>query len=511
MSYRSNATGIGGIQKILFVLVILFVAYEMSVLSININSPIHFAFISFALIGLVCYLFWEKTLSFLFLWIVFAGVFRKWIFPNLEEVIFFFTYVILAGASSRYFIRQLMNRDKITIPNPANALIGFQLIWAIACMFNPSLPNPLVSILGLIVYFSYIPMIYMIPRITTTKEQLLKLFKIFVFISIPVMTLGIIQFFFPPDHPINYYVSNTGEQEIATAGGHARVTSTFAYLSGYATYLTVLIFVITYLLSLRKASFRFTIFLLVLLGFALLNILTTGSRGPTVFTIASIIGYSFLAGLLNREFFKKFALRIILGVLITLLFFYALPAGKNIVEAFMSRANDSQDIGPRLVDTYTTPFRLASICSYYGFGLGITYQGSSILGNNLDKIQALTGGFEEEPERVVIEMGVVGFILVYSMRAFFIILFWRLYRKLKDPDLKFLALISVFFQFQFLGLAAVFFNTANGVFYWFVISFLYLLPKLDTQEVKQETKEESSLFARTSSFSWRSSRFPRFQ
>jgi hypothetical protein len=86
-----------------------------------------------------------------------------------------------------------------------------------------------------------------------------------------------------------------------------------------------------------------------------------------------------------------------------------------------------------------------------------------------------------------------------------------LYKKLKDPDLRFLALISIFFQFQFLGISSVFFNTSNASFYWFVISFLYLLPKLDAQKVEQEVKNENPFFVKTPSFSWRPARFPRFQ
>ena len=511
MNGLPSANGKDGIQKVFFTLVILFVAYQMSVLSLNINSPLRFAAISFVIIGLISYIFWEKALSFLFLWIIFSGVFRKWIFPNLEEVIFLFNYVILGGAFARYFIKQLMNREKIVIKHPVNAFIVFQLAWAVACMFNPNLPNPLVSILGLVIHFSYIPIIYVIPQIITSKEQLLKLFRMFVYISVPVMVLGMVQFFFPYDHPINQYVSNTGSHEIATIGGHARVTSTFAYLSGYATYLSILIFVVAYLLSLKRISFRFNMFLFIILGFGLLSILTTGSRGTTTYTALSIIIYSFLAGVLNKEFFRKFIFRIILGVTVVFLFFTSLPIGRSIVEAFMARANDSQDIVPRLVETYTTPFRLASICNFYGFGLGITYQGSGILGNDLARMQIITGGFEEEPERVVIEMGVTGFILVYSLRALFIIFFWMLYKKLKDPDLRFLALISIFFQFQFLGISSVFFNTSNASFYWFVISFLYLLPKLDAQKVEQEVKNENPFFVKTPSFSWRPARFPRFQ
>lgn len=488
MPYVSNLRNKDLIVKIFFVLFVLFISYQLSVLSVNIYSKTHFTLISFLFVALLSYLFWKQAISLLIVWVIFAGVFRKWILPDLSETLFLFNYVILIGIYIRFFGRQLARQEPITIKHPINIVIGFQLLWSIICVLNPQLPNPLVGILGLVIHFIYIPMIYIIPKVINTKEKLLKLFKIFVLISIPVMILGVIQFLSPINHPINKYVSEVSGQGIAVVSNYPRVTSTFSYLSGYATYLSILIFVIVYLLNLKENKTSYNVFLLILLSFAIMNLLTTGSRGPAIITLVCVIGYFFLSGIGNLDFFKRSFLKLAFGVLIIFALLGFTGLGKNIYEAFMSRLTSSEDIIPRLIDTYTTPFKFAPIAGVYGFGIGSTYQGSEVIGNNLNRLQILTGGYEEEPERIVVEMGIFGFVLAYFIRLLFIIFFFNLYQKLTDPDLKSLALLSALFQIQFLGLQSLFFNSSSLIFYWFILSFIFLLPSFEKQSKEIETE-----------------------
>ena len=54
-------------------------------------------------------------------WILFVGVFRKWLLPGLAEIIFLFSYVILAGVYIKFFTERLLKRDAITIKHPVIA------------------------------------------------------------------------------------------------------------------------------------------------------------------------------------------------------------------------------------------------------------------------------------------------------------------------------------------------------------------------------------------------------
>ncbi|GEM_PF-456482 len=471
-----------------------FIAYELSVLSLKMDSPIHFTVVTFVFIALLSYLFWKRALNLLMVWILFVGVFRKWLLPGLAEIIFLFSYIILAGVYIKFFTERLLKRDAITIKHPVNIFILIQIIWAVACMLNPQLPNPLVGVLGVIIHFFYIPMLYIIPNAFNTKEELLKVLRIFIFFSIPLLILGIIQFFSPADSLINKYVSEVNPVDIALVGNFPRITSTFAYLSGYATYLSVLILLIVYLLSLRKDSIVFNGFLFILLGFAILNIMMTGSRGPTIFTFICIIFYMFFTGIFNAKFFKKSFFRFIIAGLFLLFLVFYTPIGQKVYGAFMERTTGSEDLLPRLIGTYTAPFIFAQIVGVYGFGIGSTYPGSEIIGGNINRLQVITGGFEEEPERIIVEMGIIGLAVAFLVRILFIYYFWRLYRTLKDEDLKSLALISMLFQIQFLGLQSLFFNHTTLIFYWFILSFLFLLPKLDKKKEKPEDEGDRKIF-----------------
>ena len=87
--------------------------------------------------------------------------------------------------------------------------------------------------------------------------------------------------------------------------------------------------------------------------------------------------------------------------------------------------------------------------------------------------------FEEEPERILLEMGLIGYILCYLLRIALAFQCWRLFHQLRDKDLKLLALCALLFQWQFIHLRNLVFDFTSGVLYWFFIGFLFLLPKLD--------------------------------
>ena len=468
-----------GFKKFFFIAFVLLFAFALSMLSIYGLKPLYFGIVAFGFIILLSFLFWEKAVIFLMVWILFVGAVRKWLLPQLADMVFLFNNVILLGVYLRYLNDQAKSRSSLFIYHPINNFLAFFFIWGLACLFNPQLPNILVGVLGLVVHFYYIPLIFIVPRIFNTKEELIKALKIYTYFSIPLLILGIIQFSRPSDDPLNIYVGGVRD-DIALVGTFVRVTSTFAYISGYAAYLNILIMILVYLLGIKGHSKVFYIYLYSLLVFALMNMFMTGSRGPALFALINVVLYLFLAGFFNLVLLKRFFLRFFFAGVLTISFFTFTDFGHKVVDAFTNRLTTNEDIGPRLLDTYTTPFKFVKIAGIYGFGIGSTYQGAAIVGSNAAKLQKITGGFEEEPERMVVEMGVAGFIQVYLIRFLLIVYFWRLYRKLKDENLKLLALLAMLFQLQFfVGISNLVFNYTTQIFYWFAVSFLYLLPRLD--------------------------------
>ena len=474
-----------GLRNVFLWIAVLIVAYMLGILSVQGLEPKTFGTLTVLVIITFSYIFWKKALILIVFWVMFSGVFRKWIIPEASEVIYFFNHAILTGVYIRYFLDQAKNQKPIFLKHNAGVLILFLLSWSIACVFNPELSSIPVGLLGLIVYFYYIPLIFIIPKVFQDKKEIIKLLKLVVGFSFPILILGIIQFYSPVDHPINSYVAEAG---IALIGEYPRITSTFSYISGYATFLIALVLILLYLISLKDSSFKYNIFLYIVFVLCVLNILMTGSRTALFYSAFCVVMYLFLTGSLEFKLMKRFIPRIILALALIFLIFNFTSYGKKVVNAFMTRVVYEEQL-ERVIDLYKRPFDFIKIAGFYGYGLGTTYQGSIALGHNPHPyyLEEVTGGYEDEPERVMLEVGLVGFIMVYLLRLFYIYDFWGLFRKLKDIDLRNLSLILLLFQIQFVcGVNMLIFNHTSNLLYWYFIGFMFVLPQIDNKDLAEQ-------------------------
>lgn len=475
------------LSKLLLLLILLFFAYQFSVLSVYGLDKQAFVIVSFSLIVLLSYLFWQKAIIFFVFWIMISGAVRKWLLPQFSDIVFLFGHAILLGAYVRYFLYRLQDRLPLFLKHPVNLPIFILFFWGIICLFNPQLPNKLVGLLGLVIHFYFIPLAYILPYVIRTKEQLLRLLKIFAVISIPLLILGMVQFFSPPDSIINVYVSTTEVSDIALAGKYPRVTSTFSYLSGFASYLSVLILVLAYFFTAKRVDIKYLVLFYILMVLALMCLLMTGSRGPAIFTFIEVALYFLIVGFLNLRVFKQFLVRVLLLVLIVFVLFGLTDLGSKAVIAFNERLSRSEDIVPRLYGTFVSPFLFLKYVGPFGIGIGSTYQGAVVFGHEPLKFGLEKGvpGFEEEQGRVMLELGLVGYLLMYFIRFLFVKYFWDLFRKLKDYDLKLLALCSMLFILPFaLGIPNLVFDHTTSAFFWYIAGFLFLLPILEKRKLK---------------------------
>jgi len=87
---------------------------------------------------------------------------------------------------------------------------------------------------------------------------------------------------------------------------------------------------------------------------------------------------------------------------------------------------------------------------------------------------------EEEPERILIEIGLVGFIIVMLLRFNLFYFSWKSFQKIKDRELKILALLLFVYQIPaVLGLSVVLFNWFQNAIYWIVIGLIVSINRID--------------------------------
>jgi len=471
------------LRKSFFVLMILAASFFLALFSVHLESRVLFGALSTIVVILISYLFWEFVLIFLYFWLVYSGAIRKWVLPGFSDIIYMFSILILTGVYVRYFIERYKYRDRLLFKHQVNLFLSIFLIWNLICVLNPLQTNIYVGLLGVFTHLYMIPLAYVLPYLLKSVDQLFVYCKLFALLAIPQLILAIVQFFSPLDSPINIYVGGEAGviENIALVGLFPRITSTFSYLSGFEIYLNVLIFITVFLLSAGNLSKLFNRFLYIVLGLSTVTLFMTGDRSTFFVTVVGVIAYLFVSGVFSLSIIKKSLLNIVISIVITVLFLVATPVGKPAVNAFLYRyKGGQQEMKMRTIRIYSDAFRFMKIAGLYGYGLGSTYQGATAVGHDPTKLMYLfAGGFEEEPERIVVETGGVGFFLLYVLRVVIAYFFWKLYRNLNDGRLKQIALLCLLFQLQFFGLTNLSFNPTNQIIYWIIIGFLFAFPMID--------------------------------
>ncbi|MBI2996196.1 MAG: O-antigen ligase family protein [Candidatus Melainabacteria bacterium] len=474
--------------KIGFLVVVLLLAYMFSLMSIYGISSEYFTPVIILLILVLSFLNWRKATLFLIIWVLFSGAVRKWVLPELADVVFFFNHIILIGIYAGYFNEQLRTRSLIIFKHPMNIFLLFFFIWGVACSINPRSPSIFIGLLGVVLHFFYIPLIFIIPYIFNTKEELFKVLRIFVYFSFPILILGVIQFFSPLESPINKYVA---ESDVVPMGNFPRISSTFPFISGYATYLHILSLVLIYFISLKNIPNSQMIIYYLLLALSILNLFMTGSRSGMFISIFSGVLYLAISGALNADNLKRYLFRFIIAGGIFFLIATS-PLGSHAINAFISRFDESDEIVRRVTDIYTIPLDYLKESGVYGFGIGGTYQGSFSLLKTLKVAKRDLGvamNVEEEPLRILLEIGLFGFIMVYLIRFLMVKYFWELYLKLQDEDIKHFALACTLYLFPFfINIHRLVFDQTAHLFYWFTVGFLFLLPRLDKKNIASDKK-----------------------
>jgi hypothetical protein len=250
--------------------------------------------------------------------------------------------------------------------------------------------------------------------------------------ALTVMAVGIaafaaIQFVSPPDAAVNLYTVRDGQEiyanDVATVAstGRARVASTFSFLSGFADF-TVLIPALLLSIGLEAKDRR-------LRRYALLATLVTAATVPMAGSRGSVIGAGLVlliamwsAGL----FFTRIGRRVLLGGGVAVfLSVFAFPEAMLGVESRFGNPEETRGRFAQLA-TFIPPVALLTL-DYPMAGTGTGMQQNA---------RATMGGYgkweaEGEVDRLLIELGPIGFLLIWFARFGLLVALLRAHRMLK--------------------------------------------------------------------------------
>ncbi len=377
-------------------------------------------------------------LVFTLLYTVLAGAVRKWVLQGggisdlllLGQLLLpWMFYTVAPGRRSRY--------------QPFLLLLGGLLVLQAANPLNHTLYH---GIFGVLLHMGWWLMgfHYLENRHLYCWDRL---YRLVWFLLAVELVLSVLQYNLPRMHFINRYATEA-TTSIAFVGEAARVTGTFSFVSGYAAWLLFL-----NLWTWSVAVWKRQVWLLSLLvAIGLLTSLLSGGRLSLLITL--IFGLFAYAHLLKHTAFHRWSLPIALSLAVGGWAFQQSPFLRQSWSNFASRIEDGlrdEEYGRRTLGVLEEVLYFKGEQALLGAGLGGTYQGARALwGESYYMLQY--GGYEEEPERIVLEGGYVLFLTRLFLLGFFL-------HKLQMPVLgkAFSFILIAFF-------APVVFNTYNSVF-----------------------------------------------
>lgn len=426
---------------------------------------------------------WKRSLKAVFFIVVFEGALRKWVLPGASDIIYFLKDFVLLGAYLRFFVFSPKERKFALKLSTINILLTIAAAWCLFQAFNPSLGSVLTGILGLKFYLLYAPMMWLLPNLFDSEEELQNFLKWHLFLMIPIGLLGVVQYFSPATSWINVYAPGA-VKEVATFGTltsrAVRVTGTFSYVNSYQGYLIVIFALLLPMFSLKQTRWwrMATITEMILV---VTNMLMNGSRTPVIAGILITIGYIIGRLIISPNsailWISRFFPAASVGIVVIGLAF------SSAVEKFWNRVSGTKDLTERIQGNFVSPLQVFQFKELDGYGTGATHPGVSALRNilQLPPGDPLPGYFEQEMGKVLVELGPIGFMLWYGLRASMILALALESWKLKRSFLSQLALVGCLVHlFLFPGQLVA--HHTFSFYYWFMGGFIFMLPHLERVE-----------------------------
>jgi hypothetical protein len=354
------------------------------------------------------------------------GLGRRYL-PGVPSAAFYFAKdVVLVGG---YFLFPIPPSVPRTIKLLYRGFGGFwtlALLWTLVECLNPEHQSIPLAILGMRAYWFWFLAPFVVTGFLLDRTNKRRAIQTLLVLTIGVSILAAVQFAAPADSAVNLYSVVDGENLYASEGGmvastgRARVASTFAFLSGFQDF-TILIPTLLLSLGLNTNDKRLRIWALLATLLAAAVVPMSGSRASVILGVGVLLLTTWSAGL----FFTIIGRRIMVGALVGVIL-----AGVAFPDAFIGVQSrfDSDETQSRLVDVATVLPPVALLALDYPLG-GI---GTGMQQNARQSLQVSTKWETElENHRYLVELGVVGFCLIWIVKLGIMVALLRAYRILQ--------------------------------------------------------------------------------
>jgi hypothetical protein len=424
---------------------------------------------------------WRLAAQLVMVLLILEGAIRKWVAPGAQDLVYFAKDVLLLGVYAGFFRDLPRLRSRLPRQPVLYGLLAFGALFGALEIFNPALPNLLVGIFGFKAYFFYVPLIFVLPAAFRDDSELHLFLWRYCLLAIPVGALAIAQFFSPSSSLLNTYARSNEDAYVVTFGSSSfvRVTATFSFITGFTAYLLAAAILILMLLGAGRWKFRGHYLLFTALGMTLLGMLMTGSRGPVLILAVLFPIYWWLAVIREKGSGAVFGRLVIALALVVGFIAYT---SQDAVDAFLGRVNTGgADVPGRVASPLLSPYLVMADAGPAGFGIGATHQTAAALTPGIVPYSWLHGLIiEVETGRIMLELGPIGFLLVYLVRLYLAFFAFRQVLALRTRFHRALATGSLLFFLAAIP-GGVVFDVTSDVYYWFFAGLLLAAIRLDRE------------------------------
>jgi hypothetical protein len=456
LNFRSASVSPGSSRKLLggFVFVLVFIAgaYEFAQLVLS-GDMMGFGYVALLAVGSVFVISilnnWRNGVYFFFTWLLFEDLARKYLGNNMAV---YFAKDVLVAVVYLAFIVAVRRKKTIKIVRPPFFVPVMLLVWfGIMQIFNPASTTIVYGLLGVKLFFWYIPLYFVGYALFNSEADLRRFFRLNAWLAMVISSLGVAQSIIGP----SFLNPATLAEDIRALSTLYRVSpitglvsyrapSVFVSAGRYTNYLLiawVLMLAFTGYLLLRHRKGRNIAFVSLAVIYA--GILLSGSRGVFLWTAgaALIIAVGFIWGApwRQREVLRVFRTvqraALAIGLAIVALFFVfpdALFARLAIYSETLTPGAANSELQSR---TWDYPLRnFLGAFNYdrwpYGYGIGTSSLGVQYVARIFHGAP-MGIGVESGFGALVVEMGIGGLILWFIMSFAIIVSAWKVVKKLK--------------------------------------------------------------------------------
>jgi hypothetical protein len=443
---------------------------------------------------------WRNGLYFFLLWLLFEDFARKFLGNNMA--IYFAKDFLVAVVYLSFFLAY--RRKKVASFRPPFLVPLLIFFWfGVMQVFNPASTHLVFGVLGLKLFFYYVPLLFVGYALLNSEAELRHFFFVNLVLASVIIPLGIAQAilghtFLNPAHPADEIREMTTLYRVAPISGAImyRPTSVFVSPGRFADFLLViwlLVFGFSGYLLLRHKRGR--AFAYLVSGLTVAAISLCASRGIVLWSLGSAIASSvaFVWGAPWRQQevmrvlrnVQRAAIGIALAILILLAAFpEALLSRVALYTETLSPSSSATQLQNRSWDYPLQNFLGAFGYDrwLYGYGIGTTANGTQYVAR-IFGAKPPVGGVESGFGALVVEMGIGGIVLWLVMSFAILLSAWRVVKKLRGSHLFPLGFVIfwyaglLLFPMTFASIVA-YEDFVLNAYLWLLLGILFRLPTL---------------------------------